>query len=83
MKYTIIIEKRAMKFITSQPKTRQVQLLSAIQKLPDVGDIAPLQGRTKSYRLRVGDYRIVFTRDDMVLKVTVVNAGNRGDVYKN
>jgi len=72
-----------MKFITSQSKTRQLQLLSAIQKLPNMGDITPLQGRIKSYRLRVGDYRILYTKDDMVLKITVVDAGNRGDIYKS
>ena len=82
MRYLIEIEKRARKFIASQPRVRQSQILLAIQKLPTTGDIVPLQGRSKTYRLRVGDYRIVFTRDDKVLKIIVVDAGNRGDIYK-
>lgn len=31
--------------------------------LPD-SDVKKLQGNTEDYRLRVGDYRIIFTKDD-------------------
>jgi len=50
MKYTIIIEKKARKFIKSQQKTRQMQLLTAIQKLPLSEDIMPIQGIKGQYR---------------------------------
>ena len=32
-------------------------------------------------RMRVSDYRIIFTKDDKILKIRVVDAGNRGQVY--
>ena len=40
----------------------------------------PLRGRD-GYRLRVGDYRIVYTIFDDVLLVVVVTLGHRRDVY--
>ena len=81
MKYTIKINKRAEKFILKQPQ--QKRLLEAIRGLPYMGDIKPMEGRNPyEYRLRVGDYRIVYERHDDIFLVYVVHAGNRGDVYK-
>ena len=33
------------------------------------------------YRLRIGDYRVIYTLHKSALTVAVVNAGNRGQVY--
>lgn len=82
MIYKIEIAKPAQKFIAKQPKSQQIRLLQAIQKLPLEGDIKKLAGRTNQYRLRVGDYRIIYEVHDDVLIVRVLNAGNRGDIYK-
>ena len=41
-----------------------------------------MQGYEGFYRLRVGDYRVIYTVNDDVLLVRVVEVGNRGDVYK-
>lgn len=34
------------------------------------------------YRLRVGDFRILFERNDKELIIVVIEVGNRGQVYK-
>ena len=39
-----------------------------------------LQGRS-GFRVRVGDYRIIYTVEDEVLLVVVVRLGHRRDVY--
>jgi mRNA interferase RelE/StbE len=81
MSYNISITKKARKFIAAQPKNRQEQLLHAIYKLPE-GDIKPLAGKNDMYRLRVSDYRVIYTLHKNTLIITVINVGNRGQVYK-
>ena len=41
----------------------------------------PLRGRD-GWRLRVGDYRILYTIHDDVLRIVVVTMGHRRDVYR-
>lgn len=82
MTYRIFIEKRARKFIEKQPKPQQKRILEAIRKLPEQGDIKALKGHTGFYRLRVGDYRIIYIVENEKLVVVVTDAGNRGQIYK-
>lgn len=81
MKYKIAIEKRAQKFIHKLTKSDKERLLKAICNLPD-GDIKHMQGYSNYYRLRVGAYRVIYTIDNGKLIICVVDAGNRGDIYK-
>ncbi len=55
-----------------------------IEKLPEGNDIKELKGKRGRglYRLRVGDYRIIYTIDNGKLIIHVIDAGNRGDIYK-
>ena len=78
----IQIDKPAMKFLAKQPKPQQERLLRAIHKLPSEGDIKTMVGHDGLYRLRVGDYRVLFTVENAILTVRVLQIGNRGDVYK-
>lgn len=80
--YKIIIEKPAAKFIRKQPADQQKRILKAISQLPFSGDIKRMKGETGYYRLRVGDYRIIYRVEHDVLTVIVMNAGNRGQIYK-
>jgi mRNA interferase RelE/StbE len=41
-----------------------------------------LQGGDELYRVRVGDYRIIYQIQDTVLVVLVVQIGNRRDIYR-
>jgi mRNA interferase RelE/StbE len=40
-----------------------------------------LQG-TEGYRIRIGDYRVVYTVDDRLKLITVVKIGHRRDIYR-
>ena len=82
MQYRIEIDKRAIKFISKQPQPQQLRLFKAIYRLPFIGDIKAMKGHTGFYRLRVGDYRVIYTVNNDVLLVQVVEIGNRGDIYK-
>ena len=83
MKYTIDIKKRAEKFIVKLPKLEKERVLKAIYKLPEGEDIKQLKGKKNKglLRLRVGDYRIIYSVDDGKLIVYVIDAGNRGEIY--
>lgn len=39
-----------------------------------------LKGR-EAYRIRVGNYRIIYEIEDKILKVTVIDAGDRKEIY--
>ena len=79
--YKVIIEKTAAKFIESQTHKQQERLLRSIYSIPN-GKIKPLQGFENIYRLRIGDYRIIYRVNNEELVIIVLKIGNRGDVYK-
>ena len=79
--YRIIIKKRAKKFIDKLPKQEKLRLVTAIEELPNGSDIKKMKGHDDLMRLRVGDYRVVYTVDNGELIVLVIDAGNRGEIY--
>jgi mRNA interferase RelE/StbE len=83
MKYQILIGKLAEKFIVKLPKPEKERVLKAISRLPEGTDIKPLKGKKSKglFRLRVGEYRIIYSVDDGKLIVYVIDAGNRGQIY--
>lgn len=79
--YRIIIKKPAKKFIDRLPQNEKRRIVEAIERLPEGSDIKRLQGHEGLYRLRVGDYRIIYTIDNGELVICVIAAGNRGQIY--
>jgi mRNA interferase RelE/StbE len=66
---------------------RILHRLAEFQKAMDAGDttafdIKALQGHSSRWRLRVGDYRVVYTIEDGQLLVWVMAVGNRRDIYR-
>lgn len=80
--YQIIIKKKAKKFIDKLSANERKRVVSAIVRLPDGEDIKKLRGHDDLLRLRVGDYRVVYTIDNGKLIVYIIDIDNRGDVYK-
>lgn len=83
MKYEIIVQKRARKFIEKLPMNEKRRIVEALEALPFVGDIKALKGHKDVFRLRVGDYRVIYTVDDGRFIVYVIDAGSRGQIYQN
>lgn len=67
-------------FVSSQKKISN-ELLNAIYNLPNSGDIKPLKGYSDLMRLRVGDFRIIYSVDNGKYIIYVIDAGNRGQIY--
>ena len=80
--YRIILKKKAKKFLDSLPKKEQLRIVSAIRLLPDGEDIKKLRGHEGLFRLRIGDYRIIYTIDNGTCVIFIIDVGNRGQIYK-
>ena len=68
------------------PKADVRRILAKTEKLRD--DAHPLgskklEGHENRYRLRQGDYRILYSVDDVRIVVAVVKIGHRSDVYRD
>ena len=72
--------RRAVKSINSMDKRTKQRIKNAIEELP-IGDIKALKGSKNSYRLRVGNWRIIFSypENDTAL---IEKIEPRGGVYK-
>lgn len=81
MNYKIVVEKRAEKFISKLPKTEKARVINAINRLPE-GDVKQMRGYKGYNRLRVGAYRIIYTVDNGKYVICIIDAGNRGEIYK-
>jgi len=84
MKYTILIERYAQKQIMKLDK-KVIPLIKA--SIADLADNPRPYGYKKlrgedAYRMRVGDYRVIYEIDDGKIIVTVVSVGHRKDIYK-
>ena len=82
--YSVRITRSAAKQIEAVPLSDRRRVVAKIHTLADnprpVG-CEKLSGEEK-YRLRQGDYRILYEIVDHALIVTVVKVGNRRDVYR-
>lgn len=64
--------KQAEKFLKKQDAATKNRIRNAIHSLPH-GDVKKLRG-TNSYRLRVGDYRIIFDKEGNVLYILRIDS---------
>lgn len=71
--------KQAYKYLTKLHKPKRDKLISAINQIPE-GDIVKMRGIDNLYRLRVNDYRVLFTPEYDIIKINKI--GSRGDIYK-
>lgn len=71
---------RALRKLDPQVRPRIHGVIALLAQDPRPPAARALQGRP-GLRVRVGDYRIIYTVDDDVLLVVVVALGHRRDVY--
>jgi mRNA interferase RelE/StbE len=84
MTYVVEFTKSAQKELKKLPKSVGIRIAKAILKLsenPRVGKVRPMVG-VKSWRLKVGDYRVIYDISDDILTVLVIRVRHRKDVYK-
>jgi len=82
--YAVFIERYALKQIAKLDKKIIPVVKEAIAGLasdPRPFGYKKLKGE-EAYRIRIGDYRIIYEIEDDKIIVTVVSVGHRKDIYK-
>lgn len=87
MKYAFRWRERAVRQLRAIPQSAALTILRALTPLgedprrPDA-DIKKLAGYADRYRLRVGDYRIIYEISDEQLNILIVGIGHRREACR-
>ena len=85
MTYRVRIERTAGKAFDALPPATKQRVAAAIDLLaenPRHFGVIKMTGSSDGYRLRVGDYRVVFTLDDAAALVSIVRIASRQGAYR-
>ena len=83
--YEIVVSKSAQKELFRLPQQVNNRIIPAIFKLeedPRPNGSKKLRGLTNLWRIRVGDYRIIYAIDDEIRIVDIRKVGHRKDIYQ-
>ncbi|MBM4467669.1 MAG: type II toxin-antitoxin system RelE/ParE family toxin [Chloroflexi bacterium] len=84
MKYTVRLKRSAEKELEDLPDhvhDRIVKRLLALEQDPRPRGVKKLKGRAEEYRLRAGDYRILYVVDDAAQVVEIIAIRHRREAY--
>jgi len=82
--YKVLIKRSAAKELEALPVKDRRRVASRIQQLgsdPRPPGCEKLSGQDR-YRIRQGNYRIIYSIEDAVLTIVVVKVGHRRDIYR-
>ena len=83
--YRLDYAKGVNKDLRKIPSKDAIRIVRAIDKLasnPLPSGCVKLTGYDIEYRIRVGDYRVIYQIHDAVLVVLVIEIGHRRDIYR-
>jgi mRNA interferase RelE/StbE len=83
--YRVIIKPAAEKQIVKLPKSvqrRVMEHLAALEINPRPQGCVKLSGATSTFRLRIGDYRIIYDIDDAHRTAIITIVAHRREVYR-
>jgi mRNA interferase RelE/StbE len=83
--YQIVIKKEALKELKQLPQNTVTAITGAIEHLstnPRPSGCKKLKGSKENlWRIRIGDYRVIYLIDDVIRIVNVRNIGHRRHIY--
>jgi mRNA interferase RelE/StbE len=85
MAYSILLAppaERQLTSLTDSVQKRIVKRLKSLRENPRPQGVKKLAGEEDLYRIREGNYRIIYTIQDKELIVLVVKIGDRKEVYR-
>jgi mRNA interferase RelE/StbE len=83
-KYEIKVKKSAAKELSKIPEKELVKILHKIESLsgnPRPAGSIKLTHQEK-YRIRIGNYRVLYSIEDNILTVFIVKVGHRKNIYR-
>jgi mRNA interferase RelE/StbE len=83
--YIINVKKSAQKELSAIPVNFQTKIIDAIDGLatnPRPDGVKKLKLSKSLWRIRVGDYRIIYSIEDEILILEIQKIGHRKDVYR-
>jgi len=84
MRYQVILPKSVQKELDRLPDDVVKRILARLAQLetnPRPADVKKLKGRD-AWRIRVGNYRVIYEIHDRILQIIVITIGHRGDIYR-
>lgn len=83
MRYTVELKPRVLKDLRRISKPEAARIFSAVERLGDglSGEVKRLTNFTPEYRLRVGDYRVLFAIEEEA-RVVVYRVRHRREAYR-
>lgn len=82
----VIYSKTALKALRKMPRPTAINIRDKIEALARNPEATPnvkkLKG-SKDYRLRVGNWRVIYSVNQGILTITILKIGPRGDIYNN
>ena len=85
MAYQIIFAPAVRRALAKLPQDLQGRIIRKIESLaenPRPPGVEKLSGAEDLYRVRTGEYRIVYSIEDRTVTVTIVRVGHRKDIYR-
>ena len=73
---------RDLKGLDGSIRGRIARRIDSLADNPFPSGIKKIQGEDELYRLRVGDYRVLYQVQGKVLVVLIIGIGHRRDVYR-
>lgn len=83
--YNVVWKRSATKEARKLSKSILLRILQAVENLstdPYPIGSRKIMGAANKYRIRVGDYRVIYSVDDDILLIEIVRVRHRKDVYK-
>lgn len=71
-----------MRKLASSIQDRVIEAVEKLAKAPRPSGCKKLAGSEDTYRIRVGDYRVIYTVDDVILIVAIERVRHRREVYR-
>jgi len=85
VRYQVFVKpaaQRQLKKLTLAVQKDLIALIESLSDEPRPSGCKKLKQRQNQYRVRLGDYRIIYSIEDMSLIVRVIKVGHRRDIYE-